>query len=105
MADDVHWFDPSTSEVLGALLDAAGGHLLVVMTGRPGEWLPASWPHKVFDLAPLTDEQTDVLITALDPGLSADERAAVTPGPMPPNGWHATAGRSTPCPAPRRWRA
>ena len=77
VAEDVHWFDPSTSEVLGALLDAAGGDLLIVMTGRPGEWLPESWPHKVFDLAPLTDEQTDVLITALDPGLSADERAAV----------------------------
>ena len=32
---------------------------------------------RVFDLAPLTDEQTDTLITALRPGLSADERAAV----------------------------
>jgi hypothetical protein len=31
----------------------------------------------VFDLAPLTDEQTDALITALDPDLKADERAAV----------------------------
>ncbi len=38
---------------------------------------PPTWPVKVFDLAPLTDEQTDALITALDPGLRADERAAV----------------------------
>ena len=53
------------------------GRLLVVITGRPGDWLPAGWPVKVFDLAPLTDEQTDTLITALDPDLKADERAAV----------------------------
>jgi class 3 adenylate cyclase len=78
VAEDVHWFDPSTREVLGALLDAAAGQLLVVMTGRPGEWLPETWPHTAFDLAPLTEEQTDELITALDPGLSADKRAAVT---------------------------
>ena len=33
--------------------------------------------HKLFDLAPLTDEQTDALIGALNPGLTAEERAAV----------------------------
>ena len=77
VAEDVHWFDPSTLEVLGSLLDAAEGRLLVVITGRPGGWLPAGWPVKVFDLAPLTDEQTDALITALNPTLTADERAAV----------------------------
>jgi predicted ATPase len=77
VAEDAHWFDPSTLEVLGSLLDAARGRLLVVITGRPGEWLPGDWPVKVFDLAPLTDEQTDTLITALSPGLSADERAVV----------------------------
>ena len=36
VAEDVHWFDPSTLEVLGSLLDAADGRLLVVITGRPG---------------------------------------------------------------------
>ncbi len=77
VAEDVHWFDPSTLEVLGALLNRGEGRLLVVITGRPGEWLPIEWPHTVFDLAPLTDEQTDTLITALDPDLKADERAAV----------------------------
>ena len=35
------------------------GRLLVVITGRPGGWLPAGWPVKVFDLEPLTDEQAD----------------------------------------------
>jgi tetratricopeptide (TPR) repeat protein len=77
VAEDVHWFDPSTSEVLRALLSSAEGRLLVVITGRPGDWLPDDLPHKVFDLAPLTDEQTEALITALDPDLKADKRAAV----------------------------
>ena len=77
VAEDLHWFDPSTREVLSALLDAAAGRLLVVMTGRPGGWLPTDRLHKVFDLAPLTDEQTDALIGALNPGMTADQRAAV----------------------------
>src|SRR4029077_10494057 len=77
VAEDVHWFDPSTMEVLGSLLNTASGGLLVVITGRPGEWLPAAWPTNVFDLTPLTDAQTDELINALDPSLSAEERAAV----------------------------
>jgi len=49
-----------------------------VMTGRPGTWLSKAWPHKVFDLAPLTDDQAAALITALDADLSADERTAIT---------------------------
>ena len=77
IAEDVHWFDPSTREVLDALLSSGKGRLLVVVTGRPGEWLPAEWPYPVFDLAPLTDGQTNALITALDPNLNADQRAAV----------------------------
>ena len=77
VAEDVHWFDPSTLEVLSVLLATAEGNLMVVMTGRPAEWPRETWPHKAFDLAPLTDVETDELITALDPALRADERAAV----------------------------
>ncbi len=77
VAEDVQWFDPSTVEVLGRLLGVGGGRLLVVMTGQGGGWLPVCWPVKVFDLQPLTDEQTDTLITALDPSLSVVDRAAV----------------------------
>jgi class 3 adenylate cyclase/tetratricopeptide (TPR) repeat protein len=77
VAEDLHWFDPSTLEVIGALQGAAQGRLLVVITGRPGGWLPNGWPVKVFDLSPLTDEQTNELIVALDPSLSADDRALV----------------------------
>jgi class 3 adenylate cyclase len=77
VAEDLHWFDTSTLEVLGSLLKAGSGRLLVVLTGRPGGWLPDAWPVKVVDLNPLTDEQTDQLIAALKPGLAEGDRAAV----------------------------
>ena len=50
---------------------------LVVITARPDESLPGNWPATVFDLVPLTDEQTDALISALNPGLRVTERQAV----------------------------
>jgi class 3 adenylate cyclase len=75
--EDAHWYDPSTIEMLESLLDAADGRLLVVVTGRPGPWLVAHWPVNVIDLDPLTENDTDALIAALDPNLSAQARAAV----------------------------
>ncbi|HEY5149438.1 MAG TPA: adenylate/guanylate cyclase domain-containing protein [Mycobacterium sp.] len=77
VAEDAHWFDASTLDVLGSLLDASQGRLLVVIAGRPGGWLPAHWPVEVFDLTPLSDDQADTLMTALDPAVSAEDRAAV----------------------------
>ena len=77
VAEDVHWFDPSTMELLNSILAAADGRLLVVATGREDDWLPTGWPATLFDLAPLTDDQCDALITALDPTVSNAERAAV----------------------------
>ena len=87
VAEDMHWFDPSTIEVLGARLGATGGRLLAVLTGRDGSWLSGEWPVKVFDLTPLTDEQTDELIVALDPTVDRDECVSV--------GRAATGCRST----------
>jgi class 3 adenylate cyclase len=77
VAEDAHWFDPSTMEVLGSLLATAGGGLMVVVTGRPSDWLPADWSATVFDLGPLTAAETDELMAALQPGLSAKDRAKV----------------------------
>jgi class 3 adenylate cyclase/tetratricopeptide (TPR) repeat protein len=77
VADDVHWFDRSTIDLLGALLGANPGRVLLVVTGRPTGWLPDNWPVKIFDLAPLTDTQADELIVTLDPTLKAAQRAAV----------------------------
>jgi class 3 adenylate cyclase len=51
VAEDVHWFDPSTKEVLGALLGDTGGQMMVVLTGRDGDWLAPDWQVKVFELA------------------------------------------------------
>jgi class 3 adenylate cyclase len=77
VAEDVHWFDLWTIDVVGALLCADPRRLLVVVTCRPEGWLPDGWPMKVFDLAPLTDEQTDELIVALEPTMNAAQRVAV----------------------------
>ena len=77
VAEDVHWFDPSTMEVLNSILTTADGRLMVVVTGREDGWLQSGWPTTLFDLAPLSDEQSDALITALDASVTAAQRAAV----------------------------
>ena len=77
IAEDVHWFDPSTMELLNSLLAAADGRLLVVLTGRESDRLRAHWQMTLFDLAPLTDEQSDALIEALDPSVTDTQRAAI----------------------------
>ena len=78
VAEDVHWFDPSTLELLNSLLATADGRLLVVLTGRDGDWLRTDWPVTLFDVAPLTDEQSDALISELHPSMTDDaQRAAI----------------------------
>jgi class 3 adenylate cyclase/tetratricopeptide (TPR) repeat protein len=77
VAEDVHWFDPSSMELLNSLLTGADGRLLVVVTGREGDWLRTDWPVTLFELSPLTDEQSDALINALGPAVTEDQRAAV----------------------------
>ena len=77
LAEDAHWFDQSTLNLLGALLTATEGRILAVITGRDGSWLSAQWPAKVFDLPPLTAEQTDELVLALDPRVAPEQCAAV----------------------------
>ncbi|WP_232004972.1 protein kinase [Mycobacterium sp. ACS1612] len=77
LAEDVHWFDSSSLELLDALLHGTEGRLLVVITGRSGTWLSDGWPVKVFDLAPLSDEHSDELVRALDPTVTPEECASV----------------------------
>lgn len=77
VAEDLQWFDPPTLQVLEAMLDAADGRLLVVLTSRDGKSLPPHWRVTQFDLPPLTDEETDELTLALDSTATDEERAAV----------------------------
>jgi class 3 adenylate cyclase len=77
VAEDLHWFDRSTIDVLGMLLGIGAGRVVAVITGRAGGWLPDDWPVQVFELAPLTDAETDALVLALEPTASADQLAAV----------------------------
>jgi class 3 adenylate cyclase/tetratricopeptide (TPR) repeat protein len=77
VAEDLQWFDPSTMELVGSMLDAGGGRLLLVLTGRDRNRLPQGWQVEPLDLAPLTDEQTDELIGALDATVDDEERAEV----------------------------
>ncbi len=77
IAADVHWFDPSTMELLNSILTAADGRLMVVATGREDGWLRTDWSVTLFELTPLTDEQSDALIEALDPTVTDEQRVAV----------------------------
>ncbi|VEG40764.1 protein kinase [Mycolicibacterium flavescens] len=77
LAEDAHWFDSSTLEVLGQVLGGAEGRLLVVITGRDGTWLDPQWQVKLFDLKPLSDAETDELIQTLNPGVTAEQCASV----------------------------
>jgi class 3 adenylate cyclase/tetratricopeptide (TPR) repeat protein len=77
LAEDVQWFDPSTLDVVELLLRVDTGRVLVVITGRDLSSLPNLAGVQVFSVASLTTEETDELISALDPTLSADERADV----------------------------
>ena len=76
VAEDAHWFDASTLELLGKLLNSQS-HLLLMITGRRGGWLPDDWRVTMLELVPLTDEQTDALILTLDPTVNLDQCAAV----------------------------
>ncbi|KUI22721.1 hypothetical protein AU193_10470 [Mycobacterium sp. GA-1285] len=73
--EDLHWFDPSTVDVVDRFLNARLGRILVVITARDATKLPGDV--KIFDLNPLTDDDTDALIVALAPELSTDVRRSV----------------------------
>lgn len=75
LADDVHWFDPDTVEVLTTLLGAGTGTLMVVVTGR--SLPPLGERVTVCDVPPLDDDEADELVGKLHPDLAVDARQAV----------------------------
>jgi class 3 adenylate cyclase len=77
LAEDMHWFDTATTEVVQSLIDAGDGRILVVMTTRERSALPESPNSEVFELGPLTDDETDLLITVIHPSMSARDRGTV----------------------------
>ncbi len=77
LAEDMHWFDSATTEVVQSLIDSGTGGILVVMTTRDRSSLPDSPSTEVFELGPLTDDETDQLITAIHPSMSARDRGTV----------------------------
>ena len=77
VAEDGQWLDPSTTEVLGALLTSGSGRLLMVLTTRDSGWLRHGWPVTVCDLAPLTAEESNELIVALDATVTEQQRVQI----------------------------
>lgn len=77
VAEDLHWFDTATTQVLGELLAASTGQVMFVMTSREMAALPDDSSIEEFGLEPLTDLEADDLIAALDPKMSRTGRDAV----------------------------
>ena len=77
LAEDLQWFDSSTLDIVKSILKTDTGRLVVMVTTR--DRAPAAdLPHmEWFDLAPLTAHETDALIDALNPTLTAGQRAEV----------------------------
>jgi class 3 adenylate cyclase len=78
LVEDMHWFDQDTVEVVQSLLGSdLGGHVLIVMTSRQLVPLADDARAEVFDLKPLSDVDSEHLITALHPGVTSKEKDAV----------------------------
>jgi hypothetical protein len=62
--EDLHWFDPSSLELIGQLLARAGdAPILIVGTQRP-EW-QSPWPMQIIDVPPLAGAQTGAIIATI----------------------------------------
>lgn len=77
LAEDVHWFDNDTLDVLRALVQDAPAGLLGVITSRVGVPLLDGVGVGEISLAPLNAAETDDLIHAIDPDMTAEQCAAV----------------------------
>lgn len=77
IAEDAHWYDPSTMDLVDALLGAEDNALLVVLTGRDGNWPRPARTLDLIELAPLGPTDADALIHALRPAATDDECATV----------------------------
>jgi predicted ATPase len=124
VAEDLHWFDPSTLELLGQLVDAVpAAPILLLLTSRP-EFQPPPWGERSFvtrlALSPLSQSQADQMVERLTVGQLLDpivraQIAARTDGvplfveeltkmmvsrPSRPSGHRAGGGAARRCPRP-----
>jgi class 3 adenylate cyclase/tetratricopeptide (TPR) repeat protein len=77
LAEDMHWFDEDTVEVVEKLVGRNTGNLLVVLTNRVAGVADSRDDVEQFDLKPLSNDETDQLVSALHPDMGAKERAVV----------------------------
>ena len=73
LAEDLHWFDDATSELLGELMQRGPGNLLIVATSRA----PHAGAWDTIELQPLTFAGRLELIDALEGDMPEDERQVV----------------------------
>jgi class 3 adenylate cyclase len=73
VAEDFHWFDDATRELLAELMRRGPGNLLIVATSRTPE--PGAW--ETIELRPLTFGGRLELIDSLESGLPQEERLAL----------------------------
>ena len=73
VAEDLHWFDHATRELLAELMGSGPGNMLIVATSRTPEL--GSW--EAIELRPLTFGARLELIDALEDGLPEEERLAL----------------------------
>jgi class 3 adenylate cyclase/tetratricopeptide (TPR) repeat protein len=73
VAENVHWFDASTRDLLDDLVRAGPGTMLLVATSRDRE----DGPWEAIELRPLTLEGRLAVIDALEQGMSEQDRLAL----------------------------
>lgn len=74
VAEDIHWFDEDTVEIVQSLLRERPGRLFVVVTGRK---VPPLGGETQFELKPLSSNDSDSLIRTLHPEMTDGARRAV----------------------------
>ncbi len=77
LAEDTHWFDEDTREILAKLVDDVAPGVLIVMTSRSANSVPGGDRVARLDLLPLTDPEAEQLILAVHPDATPEARAAV----------------------------
>lgn len=79
LIEDLHWADPTSRELLARLVrDTRAAPLMLLATTRPGFQPPwATDAVRVFDLAPLANEDTAILVRNLAGALPADRVARI----------------------------